>query len=63
MQGPTVLLVMQGAGSAGAATLAQLPHAESTPAIKRGDVFFVPCDTPLQLSATGDQVCTLSSMD
>ena len=61
VQGPAVVLVMQGAGSASAATMAQLPHAESTPRIKRGDVFFVPCDTPLQLSAGPEQVCCSSA--
>ena len=51
VQGPTVVLVIHGSGTASAATLAQYPHAESAPELHKGDVFFVPCDTPLQLSA------------
>ena len=60
VQGPAVLLVMQGAGEASAASIAQLPHTESAPSVKRGDVFFLPCDTPVQLTAGAEAVrcCT-----
>ena len=51
-QGPTVVLAIQGAGQASAATMTQYPHAESSMELHKGDVFFVPFDTPLQITAS-----------
>ena len=47
-----MVLVIHGAGRASAATMAQYPHAESAADLGKGAVFFVPCDTPLQITAS-----------
>lgn len=51
VQGPTVLLVQQGSGTAQAACPRQFSHAETFTALSKGNVFFVPCDTALRVSA------------
>ncbi|KAK9806420.1 hypothetical protein WJX73_004588 [Symbiochloris irregularis] len=51
-QGPTVMLVQQGSASAQAVCPQAYPHAEAMTQLSRGDVFFLPSDTALQLTNT-----------
>lgn len=51
-QGPTVMLVQQGSASAQAVCPETYPHAEAMTQLSRGNVFFLPSDTALQLTNT-----------
>ena len=46
-----MVLVQQGSGSSQAASMQQFPHAQTFNQLSKGDVFFVPCDTAMQVKA------------
>ena len=53
-QGPRVVLVQRGSGSAQAACSQHFRHAHAFAQLSKGDVFFLPCDTLLQARAAAD---------
>ena len=50
-----MVLVQRGLGEAQAVCMQHYSHAESFAQLSKGDVFFVPCDTALQVKGAGPE--------